>query len=150
MTVYSISKLQAEAEQWTRELKKKHRPESDEYKKARALYFSAKASVGGWIDQVETDVRALRDIRVSGEAQKAQAQATESAQKLVDHLNVVFAQGVFPGGGAILTAAGKAFSDTVTQIVADYIKVRETRKKEQIEGLIKQLERLRWREFDEV
>lgn len=150
LEVFSLSKLKSQAEQWTKELKKKYRSGSAEYKKARALYFDAKASIDGWIDQVKTDIIAKRDIRLSKGAQEFQDEATEKAQRLVEYLNQLFAQGAFPGGGAIIADAAKTFANTVSQILLEFLKAKETNKKERLEGVAKQVEGLRWKPFDGI
>jgi len=148
VAVYSISRLQIEAEQWTRKLKKRYDRKSQEYDHAQKLYFEARASVNAWLNQIETDVRAKHDIRMSEEAQAAQLEATSKAQKLVDYLNQVFAKGLNPGAAAIIVAVGKVVSDTASEIGKQYLQLQKEIRKEQLEAFLQQLEQLKWKEFD--
>jgi NAD-dependent DNA ligase len=144
--VFSLSKLKTQAEQWTKQVKARYRPNSTEYRTTRKLYFDARASVNGWIDQVKTEIRANRDLRLSTAAQLQQDEAAKKAQQLVDYLNRLFGRGAFPGGGVILDAVAKVFGDTVSQILTEYFKAEQSK----LDGVLSQIEELRWKEFEEI
>lgn len=100
------------------------------------------AAFDGWIVQIQVGLRAGNDIEKSDQYQESLDEAAEKTQIFINYVEMLTTS----RSKSIVSLVLPALIEGVTNIVEGY---RET-EKERREEIIKDLDQLKWKSFDEI
>lgn len=136
-----IAKERTRAEHWGSTLKRNYAKDTKEYKKGEALYVEAQAAFDGWIEQIKFDLRAGNDIEKSDQYKKSLKEAAEKSQIFINYVEVLTTK-----GGELIPLVLNALINAGREIYDEYRREKERRREE----IIKNLDQLKWKSFDEI
>ena len=119
---------------------------SKDYKKGKRLYIDAKGAFDGWLDRLQFQLEAGRSIESSEEYKASLQDAVTKAVKFTVYVDkLIFGEPRGPVAGVIV-----GLLEPLTNVGLEIWKEWKAANKHERERLIKKLESLKWKPFDQV
>lgn len=141
--IQKIAEARSKCEQWGSIVKKDFSRDSKEHQKTNALYINAKAAFDGWIDRLKFDLTADADITNSDTYKKALEEASEKSNAFVKYVTELHQS---TKTKSFIAEVLPSLSDAGIKVWQEYRKAKEEQRKE----IKKELDNLKWKEFDEL
>ncbi len=126
---------------------------TEEHKKGRELYIEAQAAFNGWIDQFIFDLRYSKDLKESEEYKTTLENAAEKSVQFMNYVKDLDPLRIEIERRGLSFQAPSGIAEFVIKLLNLGLEIRENYKKsyEEKKGkIIKDLENLKWKNFDEI
>ena len=144
-----LAKVKNESGQWARRIKSDYTKGSSQYEAAYNKYIPAKTAVDSWLDRLGIDLTAHNDISSSKEYQAAVLDASAKAGDFIGYARGLYDKSLNKSALTLtspIVVLLPLLTDTGLKIWDKY----RAASKEDIEGVKKSLESLKWKSFDET
>ena len=148
--IQTAAQMKTRAEQSAADLKKAYgekKVSEEDYTKVRSLYVDAQGAIDGWVTALQTEVEQGRDPRKSDKYSQSLQEAAGQAEIFIANArSLLVKSGVRTGGTSIIGDLLKVLGDLGVQVWKEY----QSEKQKQKEALVKRLESLKWKPFDDI